>query len=70
MITVQKEAITALAGLKWTRKNIGEAVTLNNNDSHGVILPVGDGSIAIVGARDEKLEEVRKQILQSVAWST
>jgi hypothetical protein len=56
--------------LLMPNENIGEAVTLNNNDSHGVILPVGDGSIAIVGARDEKLEEVRKQVLQSVAWST
>jgi hypothetical protein len=56
--------------LLMPNEHIGEAVTLNNSDSHGVILPVGDGSIAIVGARDEKLEDVRKQILQSVAWST
>lgn len=51
-------------------EKISEAVILNNTDSHGVILPVGDGSIAIVGAQDEKLENVRKQILQSVAWTT
>jgi hypothetical protein len=56
--------------LLMPNEHIGKAVTLNNSDSHGVILPVGDGSIAIVGAREEKLEEVRKQILQSVAWST
>lgn len=49
---------------------ISEAVLLNNDDLHGVILPVGDGSIAIVGARDEQLDEIRKQILQSVMWST
>ena len=56
--------------LLMPNENVGEAVTLNNNDSHGVILPVGDGSIAIVGAREEKLEDVQKQVLQSVAWST
>ena len=56
--------------LLMPNENIGEAVSLNNTDSHGVILPVGNGSIAIVGARDEKLEDVRKQVLQSVAWST
>lgn len=56
--------------LLMPNENVGEAVTLNNKDSHGVILPVGDGSIAIIGARDEKLENVRKQVLQSVAWTT
>lgn len=56
--------------LLMPNEHISEAITLNNRDSHGVILPVGDGSIAIVGARDEKLEDVRKQVLQSVAWST
>ena len=56
--------------LLMPNENVGAAVTLNNTDSHGVILPVGDGSIAIVGARDENLENVRKQVLQSVAWTT
>lgn len=56
--------------LLMPNEHISEAITLNNRDSHGVILPVGDGSIAIVGARNEKLEDVRKQVLQSVAWST
>ena len=45
-------------------------IPLNDEDSHGVILPVGKGSIAIVGSREEKLEEVQKQILQSVTWET
>ena len=51
-------------------EKISEAITLNDENSHGVILPVGDGSIAIVGSREEKLEEVQKQILQSVTWET
>jgi len=51
-------------------EKITEAIPLNDENSHGVILPVGDGSIAIIGARDEKLEEVQKQIVQSVMWDT
>ncbi len=51
-------------------EKISEAILLNDENSHGVILPVGDGSIAIVGSREEKLEEVQKKILQSVTWET
>jgi len=49
---------------------ISEAVVLDDKNSHGVILPVGDGSIAIIGAQEEQLDEIQKQILQSVMWST
>jgi hypothetical protein len=51
-------------------QKISEAISLNDENSHGVILPVGDGSIAIVGSRGEKLEDVQMQILQSVTWET
>jgi len=51
-------------------ESIEEAITLNDENSHGVILPVGKGSIAIIGAREEKLEDVQKQVLQSVTWET
>lgn len=51
-------------------QKIPAAISLNNVNSRGVILPVGDGSIAIVGSREEKLDEVQKQILQSVTWET
>lgn len=51
-------------------EKISEVISLNDDNSHGVILPVGDGSIAIIGSRDEKLEEVQKQIVQSVMWDT
>ena len=37
MITVQKEAITALAGLKWTRKNIGEAMNVSTGNIQEVL---------------------------------
>ncbi len=51
-------------------EKISAAISLNDENSHGVILPVGDGSIAIVGSREEKLEDVQMQILQSVTWET
>jgi len=34
------------------------------------MLPVGNGSIAIIGDRDEQLDEVKKNVLDSVVWST
>ena len=58
------------AFLSRPNERIEEAITLNDENSHGVIIPVGDGSIAIVGAREEQLEDVQKQILQSVTWET
>lgn len=49
---------------------VAEAVSLDGENIHGVILPVGNGSIAIIGARDEKLERIEKSVLSSVTWST
>jgi hypothetical protein len=51
-------------------QKISAAIPLNDANSHGVILPVGDGSIAIIGSREENLEDVQKQFLQSVTWET
>jgi len=36
----------------------------------GVILPVGDGSIAIFGEREEALERIERKVLDSVTWRT
>ena len=36
----------------------------------GVILPVGNGSIAIFGEREEALEHIERKVLDSVTWST
>jgi hypothetical protein len=36
----------------------------------GIILPVGDGSVAIIGERDEALEPIQQNVLNSVTWST
>jgi len=49
---------------------VAEAIELNGKNVSGVILPVGDGSIAIIGSRKENLERVRNSVLKSVMWST
>jgi hypothetical protein len=49
---------------------IDAAVTLSGEHVNGVILPVGNGSIAIVGERTEHLENIQKQVLNSVTWTT
>ena len=42
---------------------VAAAVALDGENVHGVILPVGDGSIAIIGAREEKLERIEKSVV-------
>ena len=44
--------------------------SLEGENIRGVILPVGKGSIAIIGPREESLERVEKSVLDSVTWST
>lgn len=44
--------------------------TVTGNSLHGVILPVGDGSIAIFGEREEALGRFERKVLDSVSWST
>jgi hypothetical protein len=31
---------------------------------------VGDGSIAIIGEREERIDEIQQRILKSVTWTT
>ncbi len=45
-------------------------VSLDGERINGVILPLGDGSIAIVGEREIDLEEIRERVVNSVEWST
>ena len=44
--------------------------TVTGQSVNGVILPVGDGSIAIFGEREESLQQIERKILESVTWST
>lgn len=54
--------------LLMPHEHVAEASTLEGKSIHGVILPVGDGSIAIVGAREEQLDNIQQNVLNSVAW--
>lgn len=56
--------------LLMPEEEIADAVSLDGENVHGVILPVGTGSIAIIGAREEKLEHIEKSVVNSVTWST
>ena len=44
--------------------------SITGENVSGVILPVGDGSIALFGERDEDLGRIEKVVLNSVTWST
>ena len=51
-------------------EKIRAAQTLDGDNVHGVLLPVGNGSVAIIGVREEPLERIEKSVLSSVTWST
>ena len=50
-------------------EKLAEVTPIDGENVKGVILPVGNGSIAIVGGRDEPLETIRKNVLNSVTWT-
>ena len=45
------------------------AVSLSGESVDGVILPHGNGSIAIIGQREERIEELKRRVVDSVEWS-
>ncbi len=50
---------------------IDAAVELMGDGINGILLPFGDkGSIAIIGERGERLDEVEERVLNSVKWRT
>ncbi len=51
-------------------ETVGEATPIDGDNVKGVILPVGNGSIAIVGDREEALEPIQKNVVNSVTWTT
>lgn len=51
-------------------ERVSKAVPLRDEVFEGAILPVGDGSIAIIGGHDEDLQEIEKNVVNSVTWST
>lgn len=44
-------------------------IELSGQSIEGVILPVGDGSIAIIGERGEAIDKVGAKIKETVSWS-
>ena len=48
---------------------IDGAVPLTGDSINGVILPVGAGSIAIIGEREENIQEIEQRVVDSVTWS-
>jgi len=56
--------------LLMPEEKIPNALPLEGDTVHGVILPVGDGSIAIIGVREERLDLIEERVLKSVTWST
>lgn len=44
--------------------------TITGESVNGIILPVGNGSIAIFGEREESLDRIKEKVLNSVTWST
>ena len=56
--------------LLMPQEKVSAARSLLGESIHGLILPVGDGSIAIIGDREEQLENVQESVMNSVTWST
>jgi hypothetical protein len=46
------------------------AQQIKGESINGVILPVGSGSIAIIGEEDERLDTIQESVMHSVSWST
>jgi len=51
-------------------EKISGAQIIEGENVHGIIFPVGDGSIAIIGEDGEHLERIEEQVKNSVTWST
>ncbi len=51
-------------------EKVDSAQSLAGRNINGIILPVGDGSIAIIGESGERLEEIEQDVVNSVMWST
>lgn len=56
--------------LLMPEEDVGKAITLQGENVNGVILPVGNGSIAIIGDAGERIEEIQERVARSVTWTT
>ena len=51
-------------------ETIDDTVKIEGESINGVILPVGNGSVAIIGERNERLDTIQQNVVNSVTWST
>ncbi|HSN51137.1 MAG TPA: DUF3379 family protein [Woeseiaceae bacterium] len=51
-------------------ETIDDAVQIEGESIDGIILPVGSGSVAIIGERNENLDTIKQNVVNSVTWST
>ena len=49
---------------------VESAVQIEGEGINGIILPIGNGSVAIIGERDEELANIQQNVVNSVTWST
>ena len=56
--------------LLMPEEQVDEVIALHGENVNGVILPVGNGSIAIIGEVDERIEEIQERVTKSVTWTT
>ncbi len=56
--------------LLMPKERVEAASEIEGENVHGLILPVGDGSIAIIGGKEESLDRVQQNVMDSVSWST
>jgi Protein of unknown function (DUF3379) len=56
--------------LLLAEETIDAAIPIEGEGVSGVILPVGGGSIAVIGERDESLDKIEEQVAKSVHWKT
>lgn len=56
--------------LLLAEETIDAPVPIEGEGVRGVILPVGHGSIAVIGNREESLEKIQEQVVSAVHWKT
>ncbi len=49
-------------------EKVSQTKLLDGVNIYGFIVPVGDGSIAIIGDREEQLGQIEQNVLNSVTW--
>lgn len=56
--------------LLMPEERVARPTPLEGKHVHGFLLPVGEGSIAIIGNRGEALDPIRQQVIESITWTT